>query len=152
MSLKLLIGMERTGNAYQYRLLAHEVTAAARHGRCKQWNLCVHSGGTASNRSALLHCGHCLCLIWLHTSESRGGGREGKQRQERGPSGHPCRRYWVPAAAVSAQGSEQDLHEITGAPDSWHGPSLWETKNDLLSPQQTTCRIAIWTGKMLFWI
>lgn len=34
--LKLLIGMEGTGNTHQHRLLAQEVTAAARHGRCKQ--------------------------------------------------------------------------------------------------------------------
>lgn len=66
--------MEGTGNAYQSGLLAREVTAAARHGRCRRWNLCAHSGGTASNRAALL-C--CRCLIWLHTSESRGEGGKG---------------------------------------------------------------------------
>lgn len=68
--------MEGTGNTHQHRLLAQEVTAAARHGRCKQWNLCAHSGGTASNRAALLCCGCCRCLIWLPKVRARG--REGR--------------------------------------------------------------------------
>lgn len=81
----------------------------------------------------------CSSLLWLlpllnliTQSESRG--REGRGA-EAGAStlGHPCGRSWVPAAA---QGSGQELRGMTGTPDSWHGRSLRETKNALLSPQK----------------